>query len=292
MRFLIFGGKGWIGRSLIKLLQDQGDEVVISQVRADDDSAVATELDNVKPDRVIVSLGRTHGGEDENGGPCSTIDWLEVKGRLQYNVRDNLYAPVLISLLCKERDIHVSSVATGCIFTTDDPLNVGDQKFTETDIGNFFGSSYSTVKSFTDRLLRYTPTLVCRIRMPLTGDRSTRNFITKITTYKKVVNIQNSMTVLHTLLPVLIDLSKKKHMGIVNLTNPDTISHNEVLELYKEIVDPSFTWENFTVDEQAKILLAGRSNCALDTTFIEQNYPEVPHIKDAVRECMEAMKGN
>ena len=35
------------------------------------------------------------------------------------------------------------------------------------------------------------------------------------------------------------------------------ISHNEVLELYKKHVDPSFTWKNFTVQEQDLILKVG-----------------------------------
>ena len=53
------------------------------------------------------------------------------------------------------------------------------------------------------------------------------------------------MSVLPELLPILIDLSKKEHLGTINLTNPGYISHNEILKMYKEIVDPEFTWQNF-----------------------------------------------
>ncbi len=35
----------------------------------------------------------------------------------------------------------------------------------------------------------------------------------------------------------------------INFTNTGLISHNKILEMYKETVDPSFVWENFTEDE-------------------------------------------
>lgn len=68
--------------------------------------------------------------------------------------------------------------------------------------------------------------------------------------YNKVVNIPNSMTVLPELVPVAIEMSKRKLTGIMNYTNPGAISHNEILELYKEYIDPEFTWENFNIEEQ------------------------------------------
>ena len=51
----------------------------------------------------------------------------------------------------------------------------------------------------------------------------------------------------------------------MNFTNPGAISHNEILELYKQYIDPGLTWHNFTVEEQAKVIKAPRSNNLLDT---------------------------
>jgi len=53
--------------------------------------------------------------------------------------------------------------------------------------------------------------------------------------------------------------------GIINFTNPGAISHNEMLELYKEYIDPNLTYHNFSVEEQAKVIVAPRSNNLLDT---------------------------
>jgi dTDP-glucose 4,6-dehydratase len=60
--------------------------------------------------------------------------------------------------------------------------------------------------------------------------------------------------------------------------------------MYKEIVDPKFTWKNFTIDEQNKILASKRSNNALDTSKLEKLYPNVLPIKESVRKCLERMK--
>ena len=53
--------------------------------------------------------------------------------------------------------------------------------------------------------------------------------------------------------------------GIMNYTNPGAVSHNEVLQMYKDHIDPDFSWSNFTVEEQAKVIVAPRSNNLLDT---------------------------
>jgi dTDP-glucose 4,6-dehydratase len=156
--------------------------------------------------------------------------------------------------------------------------------FKENDLPNFFGSSYSIVKGFTDRIMKvYNNVLNLRIRMPITNEKNPRNFITKITSYEKVCSVPNSMTVLPELLPMVLDMMKNKTIGTINLTNPGLISHNEILEMYKEIVDPSFTWNNFTQEEQRKILAADRSNNYLDTTRLESLYPNVSNIKQSVR---------
>ena len=51
----------------------------------------------------------------------------------------------------------------------------------------------------------------------------------------------------------------------MNYTNPGAVSHNEVLQMYKDYIDPEFSWSNFTVEEQAKVIVAPRSNNLLDT---------------------------
>ena len=125
-----------------------------------------------------------------------------------------------------------------------------------------------------------------RIRMPITGEKNSRNFITKITNYEKICSVPNSMTVLPELLPFVLDMMKQGVVGTLNLTNPGLVSHNEILEMYKEIVDNSFEWKNFTQEEQRSILAADRSNNYLDSSKLQNLCPQVKNIKDSVRECL------
>ena len=122
--------------------------------------------------------------------------------------------------------------------------------------------------------------------MPITDKINSRNFITKITNYQKICSIPNSMTVLPDLLPIVLDMMKKNTTGTINLTNPGLISHNEILLMYKELVDKNFEWKNFTIEEQNKILDSKRSNNYLDTTKLEKLYPEVKNIKDSLRDIL------
>lgn len=283
MKVLVFGGKGWIGQQMTRLLRENGHEVVLTDVRADDEPAVAMALEESKPSHVLCLVGRTHGPGH------NTIDYLEQPGKLVENIRDNLYAPMVLALLCKERSIHFTYLGTGCIFNREDPTS---HAYTEASRPDFFGSSYSVVKGFTDRMMHLLEedVLNVRIRMPITAEIHPRNFVTKIASYAKVCSIPNSMTVLPSLLPAMMGMMERYRVGTVNLTNPGVISHNEILEMYRDIVDPAFTWKNFTLEEQDAVLASKRSNNQLDTSVLEQEYPGVPDIQRAVRECLQNMK--
>jgi UDP-glucose 4,6-dehydratase len=125
--------------------------------------------------------------------------------------------------------------------------------------------------------------------MPLSSDNSDRNFISKITKYEKICSIKNSMTVLDDMLPLCISMMKNNEKGTYNFTNPGSISHNEILELYREIVDPDFKWTNFDITDQDKILKSKRSNNFLDTTKLTNKY-SVKNIKEATIDVLHKMK--
>ena len=290
MKVLLYGRNGWIGQKVYELLVQGGHEVVVGEARAEDPVALEEEIKCVNPTNIISTIGRTHGTID--GVNYTTIDYLEQKGKLRENIRDNLYSPMILALISNKCGIHYAYLGTGCIFTYDDehPYEEELNGFKEDSKPNFFGSSYSIVKGYTDMIMKmFNNVLNVRIRMPVTDEVNSRNFITKITTYKKICSIHNSMTVLPELLPIMIDMCDKKVTGTVNLTNPGLISHNEILEMYKEIVDKDFKWDNFSIEEQRQILASERSNNFLDTSRLESLY-KVKNIKDSVRDVLYKMK--
>ena len=301
MKILVYGHKGWIGQQFVAILKAKNQqscdyeygntsdyEYVLGEARVDNIEEVNKELVIYRPTHVVSFIGRTHGTIGDKA--FTTIDYLEQPGKLRENVCDNLYAPISLALACKEKGIHYTYLGTGCIFSYREPTDsiLEDNGFTEADLPNFFGSGYSTVKGFTDRLMHQLSdhVLNLRIRMPIIGEDNGRNFITKITNYAKICSIPNSMTVLPELLPIVLDMMKEKLVGTMNLTNPGVISHNEILSLYKEHVEPEFTWENFSIEEQRLILASERSNNLLDTTRLETFAPQVRPIKQAVKELL------
>ena len=288
MIILIYGSKGWIGSQFVEILKKKGIDFYEGKVRVDSTENLEKEIVEINPTHVISFIGRTHG--KINNTEYTTIDYLEQKDKLVENVRDNLYSPLILADICSRLNIHYSYLGTGCIFKFDEEhLFESEEKgFNETSLPNFFGSSYSVVKGFTDRLMSLykDKVLNLRIRMPINGEKNARNFITKIVNYEKICSIANSMTVLSELLPYIIDMMESGLTGTINLTNPGLITHNEILQMYKEIVDSSFTWKNFSQAEQRTILASDRSNNYLDTTLLESLYPQIKHIRESVRECL------
>jgi len=351
-RVLVYGHRGWIGQQVIQLLDQHpsAPAVAFGQTRPgqDDDRTVEAEIDAVKPTHIVSLLGRTH------GPGCGTVDYLEGPNpeRLHENVRDNLYAPIMLSDAAVERGIHMTYLGTGCIYTYEDGKDGGEDPetgeplphrhslhpdaagFGENDAPNFRGSAYSTVKAFTDRLVRRMAArraalspqsegddsrqlahgrcrpkplpeggpvratvagepavLNVRIRMPISGQNNARDFITKIVSYERVMDVPNSVTVLPELLPAMLDLMfEHRATGTINMVNPGAISHNQVLAMYREVVDPTFVIRNFERGPALDALMRKRSNCKLDTSALVAACPR--HARPAsvaVRACIEAM---
>lgn len=288
VKFLILGHNGWIGSMMCKLLENQNIRYITTNIRPEHKLQFEQYLIKTKPTHIMSFIGRTHG--KINDKQYTTIDYLEQEGKIKENVRDNLFSPLVVALLAKKHNIHYTYLGTGCIFTYNKTHQYGNTYtgFTEYDTPNFYGSSYSVVKGYTDELMHLLKdnVLNLRIRMPITSKDEPRNFISKITKYEYICSIPNSMTVIDELLPYVIDMAKKNITGTINLTNPGVISHNEILEMYKKYVDPTFIWKNFTVKDQDKILDAQRSNNCLDTTRLVKLYPTIKNIHESVKQCL------
>lgn len=281
-KFLVFGGKtGWIGQKIVALLRGSDNVVYVAESRLENREQIIQEIDAIQPDIIINAAGVT-------GTP--NVDWCET--HQQQTIRANIIGALNLADIAYEKNIQMTNLGTGCIYEYDESHPMGSGiGFTEEDEPNFDGSYYSKTKIMLDKLLRSYPNVLnLRLRMPISSDLHPRNFITKITKYQKVVNIPNSMSILDDLLPIAIDMSLKGVTGTYNFTNPGTISHNELLALYARYVDPSFTWENFTVEEQDKILKARRSNNELDVGKLLSLYPDLLPIHVSIFRVFEKME--
>lgn len=282
--WLIFGKNGWIGGKMIEMMEAKGKTFHLADARTQNRQDVIAEIEKYKPTHILNAAGVT-------GRP--NVDWCE--DHKQETIRTNVIGCLTMADLCDQYNIHHTLYATGCIFEYDDEHTIGGKGFTEEDKPNFHASYYSHTKALVEELLKeYKNTMTLRVRMPISDDLAARNFLTKIIKYERVVNVPNSMTTLTDMLPVSLAMAEKKLTGIYNFCNPGAISHNECLDLYTKYVDPSYTYKNFSLEEQAQILKAGRSNNTLDHTKLCASVPEIeiPEIHLAVENVFKRMRVN
>lgn len=274
MKILIFG-KGYIAH---KFLNHFGEgEAFISDLRIGDYSALVEELKVQKPDVVLNCAGKT-------GRP--NVDWCE--DHKMETLFGNVTVPLLLARACDELGLYMVHVGSGCVYTGD-KNGVG---FCEEDEPNFEGSFYSRTKAWSETMLREFPILQLRLRMPLDGEPGERNFLSKILKYEKVISIPNSLSILDDFLAASEELIKQRATGVFNMTNPGIIDHEEILEMYKEIVDPTFEYELMSLDELESITKAGRSNCGLASDKLESYGIQMRPVREAMRTLMQEYKEN
>jgi dTDP-4-dehydrorhamnose reductase len=268
----------------MEMLEEGNKPAIRATSRLENVADVASELDRVKPRYVLNAAGLT-------GRP--NIDWCE-DHKLE-TVRVNVLGTLHLVDACNARGIHVTNFATGCIYNYDEKTDhrMGGKPFSEDDAPNWTQSYYSVTKTMSEQLIApYPNVLTLRLRMPISETLHPRSFVTKIASYPRLVNFPNSVTILKDMLPLSLEMTEREIKGVFNFTNPGAITHNEVMELYKEYVDPTKTWENFTVEEQALILKSGRCNCHLDVSKLQAVFPDrqLPDIHSSLKACFQRIK--
>ena len=184
--------------------------------------------------------------------------------------------------LCQDANIHFTYLGTGCIFSYDRDT---DTPFTVDSKPNFFGSSYSIVKGFTDQItLLFPNTLNVRIRMPIMEYDCTKNFISKIANYLKICNTLNSVSVLPDLIPEMVKCILNKKTGTINLVNPEPIDHKTILDMYRKYIDSNHTCEYIPESQQDEMLLSKRSKNVLISSF------DVPTTRESIERILSSGK--
>jgi len=275
MKVLVFGAKGYLGGEFLRLYP----EAVASSADIGDASAVGKELDENQPDVVINAAGKT-------GRP--NIDWCE-DHKLE-TAHSNITGPLVLLKECKDRGIYWVQLGSGCIYQGDN----GGAGFKEEDIPNFWGSYYSRTKAWIDQILKEFPedVLVLRLRMPFVGADRPRSLINKLKNYDRVLDVQNSMTYIPDFLEAAGALIEKRATGIYNMVNTGSMSPYEIMEKYKELVNPNHEFERLALENLSEVTKAGRSNCILSTEKLAREGIKVRSINEAVKDALAQIKAN
>lgn len=280
---LVFGGKtGWIGQKIATILYDLGYNPICAESRLEDRESIINEISKTQPIAIINAAGII-------GKP--NVDWCE--SHKQETLRVNVIGTLNLADIAYIHGIHLTNISTGCIYEYDERHPIGSGiGFTEDEDPNFDGSFYSKTKIILEKLiLEYPNVLNLRIKMPVSQELD-KGFIGKIRTYKKLINVPNSLCVLEDLLPIAVDMTLKGVKGNYNFVNPGTMSHNEIMDLYKQYVDKNHTYENFTIEEQSKILKARRANAELSPAKLLKEYPNIPLIRESLTQIFKLAKSD
>jgi len=271
MKYLIIGN-GYLGNKFLKHIP----ESIMCKDMINNYIDAKEIIKYYSPDWVLNCAGAT-------GTP--NVDWCEDHKEETFN--SNFVLPLNLATVCKVLNIKMLHLGSGCVYEGDN----NGMGFSETDKPNFSGSYYSITKAKSEEALKKYDVLQLRLRMPIDSEMGPRNFITKITGYKKVIDIKNSMTVVEDLLQAADILMERNKTGIYNVTNPGAMSHSEILDLYKKYKDPNHTYELISLDELNKMTKAGRSNCILSTNKLEKEL-KLPTLQSRIEEILGDKNGN
>lgn len=275
MNVLIIGN-GFIGTRCASAWKD----AVVSTERIETTEDAMRVIAQHEPEVVLNAAG-------VRGVP--NVDWCET--HQMETILGNTKLPILIAEACQAAGVYLLHVGSGCIYYGDSPDPAG---WREDDFGNPL-PVYSRSKYAADLVLSALPnTGIARIRMPMDSVPGPHNLIDKLASFKKVIDVENSVTVVDDMVDVFYELLSQKAEGIFHVTNPGTVKHREILALYEELVDPSHRNEWITNDDLVKQGLAvkGRSNNILQSNNLEQLGIMMRPAKEAVRDTMKKYAAN
>ena len=271
MKILIIGD-GFVGARCHNAWPDSvlsGD--IIST--ADDVRAL---LDREQPDAVLNAAG-------VRGRP--NVDWCE--DHQMETIKGNVMLPIMMAEACQERGVYLLHIGSGCIFYGDS-LHP-DHAWREEDFGNPI-PVYSRSKWAADLVLSTLPNVgIGRIRMPIDHTPGPNNLIDKLAGFEKVIDVENSVTIIDDMVAAFHQMMEKRTQGIFHVTNPGTVKHRDILGLYEELVDRSHTCTWISNEELTKRGLAvkGRSNNFLSSERLAALGIHMRPAKDALKDTME-----
>jgi 3,5-epimerase/4-reductase len=269
MKYLIFGTGGWLAQKFNNYLEDS----LISEVDITDLPAIRRELEEKDPEVVINAAGIT-------GRP--NIDWCE-DHKLE-TVTGNVAGVLNLEIACAEKNVYWVHLSSGCIFQGSGPQGMGFMEYDKATPPSF----YSWTKYWTDDILRNFPVLIVRLRLPIDTEPNPRNLINKLIKYSKVIDSENSVTIIPDFLYATKMLIEKRKTGIYHVVNPGTIRPSEIMNLYTEIINPNHQFEVITGDDLYKMGLAKavRSNCVLNTSRLQDEGIVLAPTKERIKEVL------
>lgn len=266
---------------------------------------ILTELKETKATAIVNCAGFT-------GKP--NVDACELdKGNC---LSGNAVLPGVIREICAELKIPWGHVSSGCIFNGNRP---GGGGWREDDSPNFSFrrppcSFYSGTKALGEEVLGWREIstnsfdwpkwqhecnpagYVWRMRIPFDEIDNSRNYLSKLQRYERLLEARNSLSQLSDFVKACwACFEKHVPFGIYNVTNPNFITTSEVVDLIvkRGVCNKGYRFFKSESEFMAKAASTPRSNCILDTSKLESTGIKMRSVHDAIDwSLMNWMPGN
>jgi 3,5-epimerase/4-reductase len=190
--------------------------------------------------------------------------------------------PLLMCEAAIRNRIKLVHISSGCIFNYD----YRDLPLSETYRPDFFDLYYSRLKVYAEAALDAVSAaaniLQLRIRMPLDCEPHPQELLTKLLTYKTIVDIPNSVTYIPDFVMAARHLINQDAEGIYNCVNYGGLKNRELLEEFRKY----FPTHSYSIIDPAELKKV-RTNVILSTDKLEEAGFQVRDIHDILKECVE-----
>ncbi|MBL4574761.1 MAG: dTDP-4-dehydrorhamnose reductase, partial [Opitutaceae bacterium] len=197
---------------------------------------------------------------------------------------------------CEEKNIPWGHVSSGCIFTGTRSDGLG---FKEEDAPNFSFrtnncSFYSGTKALGEEILSGAKQLFTwRLRIPFSEVDSSRNYLSKLMRYDRLLEDSNSLSHLDEFVSATWECwAKKIPFGTYNVTNPGHVTTRDVVDMILKsgLIKKEFSFFESEAEFMQIAAKTPRSNCILDSSKLANAGIKMREVHDAVEASLREWK--
>ena len=263
--YAIFGSTGFLGSNIVEKLKLKNKKFITCSLRLQNIIEISEFLDIYKPKYVINCAGLT-------GSP--NIFWCD-ENKIE-TIESNVTYQLTLAKLCFDKGIHLTCFGSGGIFES-------DKFYSEEEEGNYKKNFYSESRIYLENIIKnYSNVLYLRINYPMSSNKSNKNLLTKLLTYKNIEQVELSITCIDDLFIILFEMIENNENGVCNFVNPGSIKLFEILEIYNTYNDKNPHTFNI-VETNNTSSGNNRSYSRLNTNMLNKYNPK--DIKNALEIC-------
>lgn len=292
MRVLLFGHKGYIGSEFFRQLSEiVGMEVLVASSRKSDGSYYKYwELERIIDDCRIV--GDLHAVIN-----CSAYigenSVVECEKNKDITILANVMFPTMLGQICDARGISLCHLSSGCVFNgykeggwnEDDEIHLSFK----TKCSFYTGTKVMAEEALKDVYAKY----IWRIRLPFDNIPNTRNYLSKMMGFERLIVAENSLSNRQDTVEACIKcLLKGAPPGIYHVTNGGGIRADELAVLIRSYVSSRKNFQYFSSTEELdKLTGIPRSNTVLSNEKLAKEGIFLPSTRDSVIHCLRNWQG-